>query len=168
MAIIFAVDPGTTKTAWLQYRDSDRTVHAKGIHPNERVRDIIKCEAAFGVILAIEQVASYGMAVGQEVFETCVWTGRFIEAFGDDSRVVRLPRKQIVTYLCGSARAKDANVRQRLIDIFGGSKEAAIGKKSSPGPLYGVHDDEWSALAIALTAESVLKEQALLATKEQP
>ncbi len=34
--------------------------------------------------------------------------------------------------------------------IFGGTKEAAIGKKASPGPLYGVSSHAWQALAVAV------------------
>lgn len=30
-------------------------------------------------------------------------------------------------------------------------KEKAIGKKATPGPLYGVVGDEWAALAVAVT-----------------
>lgn len=37
-----------------------------------------------------------------------------------------------------------------LIDRFGG-KDAAIGRKATPGPLYGITKDLWSALAIAIT-----------------
>lgn len=46
--------------------------------------------------------------------------------------------------------AKDANVRQALINRFGG-KDAAIGRKAAPGPLYGISRDMRSALAIAVT-----------------
>ena len=54
---------------------------------------------------------------------------------------------------CNSAAAKDTNIRQALIDHYGGSKAEAIGVKAKPGPLYGIKADEWSALAIALYVE---------------
>ncbi len=41
-------------------------------------------------------------------------------------------------------------IRQRLIDIFGPSKEVAIGKKKTQGPLYGFKDDIWQAAALAV------------------
>jgi hypothetical protein len=62
---------------------------------------------------------------------------------------VLLPRRVVKLALCGDSRAKDANIRQALIDRFGGS--AAVGRKAAPGPLYGIHRDVWSALAIAVT-----------------
>jgi hypothetical protein len=60
-----------------------------------------------------------------------------------------LPRRAVKLALCGDSRAKDANIRQALIDRFGGS--AAIGRKANPGPLYGISPDVRSALAIAVT-----------------
>ncbi len=60
-----------------------------------------------------------------------------------------LPRRAVKLALCGDSRAKDANIRQALIDRFGGS--AAVGRKAAPGPLYGISRDVWSALAIAVT-----------------
>ena len=60
-----------------------------------------------------------------------------------------LPRRAVKLALCGDSRAKDANIRQALIDRFGGS--AAVGRKAAPGPLYGITRDVWSALAIAVT-----------------
>ena len=95
-------------------------------------------------VLVIEQIASYGMAVGAEVFETCVWTGRFWQAW--PARTERIRRVTVKSHLCRAANAKDANVRQALIDRFGGP---ACIKKG--GSLYKVKGDEWAALAVAVT-----------------
>ena len=91
-----------------------------------------------------------GMPVGRDVFMTVLWTGRFVQVWGDDSTVSMISRREVKLSLCGSSRAKDPNIRQALIDRFGG-KETAIGKKASPGPLYGVKGHEWSALALCIT-----------------
>ena len=99
-------------------------------------------------VVVIEKIESYGMAVGAEVFDTVWWAGRFAEA-ASRVPVVMLPRRAVKLALCGDSRAKDANIRQALIDRFGGS--AAVGRKAAPGPLYGICRDVWSALAIAVT-----------------
>jgi hypothetical protein len=77
-----------------------------------------------------------------------VWVGRFIEMSVADAAL--MPRKDVKLHLCGQTRAKDSNIRAALIDRFGG-KEKAIGKKASPGPLYGLKADAWQALALAVT-----------------
>jgi hypothetical protein len=95
------------------------------------------------------------MAVGAEVFETCVWAGRFIERWYRNPRRpthLRVYRRDVKLHLCGSMRAKDANVRQALIDRYGPGKEKAIGRKAAPGPLYGISGDCWAALGVAVTA----------------
>lgn len=94
--------------------------------------------------LVVEQVASMGMAVGAEVFETVFWTGRFCQAWGRDFH--RIKRHQVKMHLCGNMRAKDANIRQALIDQLG-----PPGTKKSPGATYGISGDVWSALAIGVT-----------------
>jgi hypothetical protein len=98
--------------------------------------------------LVIEQIESFGMAVGQEVFTTVWWAGRFFEAWPGPDRYM-LARRPVKLHLCGSMKAKDGNIRQALIDKFGG--EQAIGRKASPGPLYGVRSHSWSSLALAVT-----------------
>lgn len=73
-------------------------------------------------------IASYGMAVGKEVFETCVWIGRFIEiAIFKNIEVEYIYRKDEKMNLCNSMKAKDSNIRQALIDRFG-----EVGTKKNP------------------------------------
>jgi hypothetical protein len=97
--------------------------------------------------VAIEQIASYGMPVGAEVFETVFWSGRFAEAaYARMRRVTRIPRMEVKMHLCHNSRAKDANIRQALIDRLG-----APGTKKAPGTTYGIKADEWAALAVAVT-----------------
>lgn len=143
--VIFAVDPGTTESAFVVF-DGERVIE-RGKLPNEILVRRLRNNASASR-LVVEMIASYGMAVGAEVFQTCVWIGRYLEAWGQSHAL--LYRRDVKLHLCGSARAKDGNIRQALIDRWGG-KEKAIGKKATPGPLYGVSADVWAALAVAVT-----------------
>lgn len=102
--------------------------------------------------MAIEMVANMGMPAGKSLFETCVWIGRFIEAFpGEHTKIFR---RDVKLALCDSMRAKDGNIRQAIIDRFpatGGGKTPQIGIKKQPGLLYGMSKHAWSALAVGIT-----------------
>lgn len=151
--MILAIDPGTTESAFVLYDETNRAILNHGKLKNSAVER--ECSTSDADEMAIEMIASYGMPVGREVFETCVAIGRFQHCY----EASRLPwhkrhdlvyRAQVKSHLCGSTRAKDANVRQALISAFGG-KAKAVGTKKQPGPLYGIKGDCWSALAVAIT-----------------
>lgn len=145
MTSVLAIDPGSARSAWLRF-DGTRP-GAFGITTNDVLVRALRTGGLPDVVV-IEKVESYGMPVGVEVFDTVLWAGRFAEA-AHRVPVVMLPRRAVKLALCGDSRAKDANIRQALIDRFGGS--VAIGRKAAPGPLYGISRDVWSALAIAVT-----------------
>lgn len=150
---ILALDPGPVETGWCVLRGG--RVAESGILANALVLGVLQQGLYRDCRLAIEMIASYGMAVGAEVFDTCVWIGRFKQAWHDPEAVRLVYRKQVKLHLCGTTKAKDPNVRQALIDKFGPGKDLAIGKKAAPGPLYGVKSHAWSALAVAVTAHEV-------------
>lgn len=148
---LLAIDPGATESGWVVLTD-EGVPSSFGKSPNDEVREIVYTMAGGDCRMAVEMIASYGMPVGAEVFETCVWVGRFIEAWtgpGVSPDVVRVYRRDVKLHLCGQARAKDGNIRQALIDRYGG-KDAAIGKKATPGPCYKMSGDMWAALAVAV------------------
>lgn len=156
MTCILAIDPGTTQSGWVSYDNG--VLSDFGKWDNDELLWRIANDS--GDYMAIEQIASYGMAVGAEVFETCVWSGRFIQHWLDTHPAspypIRVLRKDVKMHLCQSTQAKDANIRQAIIDLYGPGKERAIGKKASPGPLYGVSGDVWAALGVAITAASTM------------
>lgn len=149
---LLAIDPGTEQSAYVVYdTDTGNILH----HEKAENGPILRCLSTFPAhACAIEMIASYGMPVGAEVFETCVWIGRFIQQWknGHPKHAKRVTRLQAKSHLCHSGRATDSNVRQALIDRYGPGKEKAIGRKASPGPLYGISGDCWAALAVAVTA----------------
>jgi len=151
--IILAIDPGTTKSAYVVYREGK--IMEKGILENPDLLRLLRKGFPDYVIndLAMEMVASYGMAVGRTVFETCVWIGRFVEAWNRDHTFVY--RKDVKMCLCGVTKAKDSNIRQAIMDRYGSTREAAIGVKASPGPLYGVSKDIWAAIGVAITFDEM-------------
>lgn len=152
---ILAIDPGTTQSGWCRYNGN--AVIDSGVLKNEDMLHAISVSSARGTAdrLAIEMIASYGMPVGREVFETCVWIGRFKQVWRNPEEVELVYRKDVKMHLCGTTKAKDPNVRQALIDLFpavGGGKTPQIGTKGQPGPLYGVSSHAWPALGVAITA----------------
>lgn len=157
--LILGIDPGTTKSAWVLWDDEDEKILEMGICENMELRNYFSSVTHddlrfLGCHVAIEMVASYGMPVGKEVFETCVWIGVFLEALMADipSRHF-VYRKEVKLNFCGSVKAKDANIRQALIDRFGDP-----GTKKAPGKLHGVSKDIWSALAVAVTFSDLRKQ----------
>lgn len=144
------IDPGPEMSAYciLYKNGSDIRVASKEKIVNEGMLNNCKLwgediRRGSETSVGIEMIASYGMPVGAEVFETCVWIGRFIEALG--VRVKYIYRREEKINLCGSMKAKDANIRQALIDRFG-----APGTKKAPGITYGITKDIWAALAVAV------------------
>lgn len=151
MFAILAVDPGPEQSGYVVLYGDE--VIEQGVVPNEDMRDIVRHKSRNGVDVAIEMIASYGMAVGKEVFETCVWIGRFYEVALEEPRLIY--RKEVTQHICGSPKANDSNVRQALLDMFprtGGGKVPQIGTKKQPGPLFGFNSHMWPALAVAITA----------------
>ena len=149
MTILLALDPGNTESAWLLYDTATGRPTSWAKEPNPFV--LTRLDTIDADELVVEMVASYGMAVGAEVFDTCVWIGRFLERW-DPTPHRLIYRPDIKLHLTQTRRAKDANVRQALIDRYGPGKALAIGLKATPGPLYGLSGDCWSALAVAVTA----------------
>ena len=152
---ILAIDPGPVQSA-LVLLGPDRKIPEFRIDDNERVARLLRSNLPLSwgwPHVAIEMIASYGMPVGAEVFETCTWIGRFEEAYPHGDLLLRCFRKDVVLHLCGTSRAGDSNVRQALIDYIG-----PPGTKKNPGPTYGIVKDMWAALGVAVYAHNLLNQ----------
>jgi len=156
---ILAIDPGTTESAYVIMVDGE--IVAKGKTSHDCIINLIqnvRCD-----ILAIEMIASYGMPVGREIFETCVWIGEYrraAKATHGYGKICMVYRRDVKLHLCGTTKAKDGNIRQALIDRFpasGGGRVPQIGTKGQPGKLYGVSADIWAALAVAMYTQDIAR-----------
>jgi hypothetical protein len=149
--LALCIDPGPENSGVVEYDGYKLGFVSSNVSNQVLVDDIIRDSKAD--VMLLEMVASYGMAVGATVFETCVWIGRFGQQFGWN-RVKLIYRRDVKLYLCNSLRAKNSNVRQDILDEFprdGGGKTPQIGTKKNPGPLYGVSSHSFSALALGVT-----------------
>ena len=150
---IMALDPGPKESTFVRCTFTGETnlmgqpliISGVGSLGNNEMLD--KLTGLFGVIVVCEMIACYGMAVGKEVFETCRWIGRFEQKLATHGgKLETLTRMEAKMNLCHSARANDANIRQALIDRFGG-----VGTRKSPGTLFGISGHAWAALAVGVS-----------------
>lgn len=154
--MILSFDPGNEFTAYCLI-DDDRKPVEHGKVKNEEALDYIykfynnhACELD---AVVIEMVASYGMAVGASVFQTCVMIGRLTEAArsvgADVDYIYRMEEK---TTICHDSKAKDTNIRQALIDRFSQhDKKNGKGTKKNPDWFYGFAKDVWQSYAVGIT-----------------
>ncbi len=157
---VLAIDPGPTQSAFVHW-DGVKIYDAE-IVPNEKLLSIARTWLSVKDIVAIEMIACYGMAVGKEVFETCLFIGKLQEALAQRFVPTRLVfRRDVKLHHCNSARAKDANVRQALIDKYG-----APGTKKAPGVTYGIKSHLWAALAIATYVTETQQKAPLVKRKD--
>lgn len=155
MSTVLAIDPGDVASAYTLLDVADCTPIAIGLVPNYELRELLQTSTLAADVVAIEMIASYGMPVGREVFETCVWIGRLFESTltgtGSSVTPTLIYRRDVKLHLCESARAKDSNVIQALVDRFApGAPNRGKGTKAAPGWFHGFHDDIWQAYALGV------------------
>jgi hypothetical protein len=156
---LFCIDPGPTESGYVIY-DTDQgvPVEMESDADNEWLIKILgNVEDHYTHKCLIEMITNYGQVVGTDVFNTLIFIGRCLQAYGPENTSL-IPRREIKLELCDSVRAKDKNIRQVLVDRFaktGGGKTPSIGTKKLPGPLYGIKSHAWSALALAAYWEQV-------------
>lgn len=153
---LLAVDPGSQESGFVEYDPRAHAILEHGTIDNEQL--LIRCYRRRALCgqhhLALEMVDVFGMA-GRTVFATCVWIGRFIEAWGAKD-FTTLTRHDVKMHLCNTKRSDDSMVRAALIERWGG-EGAAIGNKGKgktrtpKGQLFGIASHAWSALGVAVT-----------------
>ena len=150
--MILAIDPGNIESGYVLIDKDTLEPLEVGKIKNEELKYILELPSTKASVkhYAIEMIASYGMAVGQSVFETCIWIGRFIEVIGDNYKFIY--RKDEKMNLCNSMKAKDSNIIQALIDRFApNTPNKGKGSKKEPGWFYGFKKDIWQAYAVGVT-----------------
>ena len=158
--MILAIDAGDKQSGYVVLREKDLKPLDFGKVENEKLLDDIQMDRLERLSkeetinhVAIEMIASYGMPVGVEVFETCVWIGKFMLALENQNLEPRfIYRQEEKLNLCKSTKANDATIKQALVDRFAtGQKNYGKGTKKEPGFFYGFKADIWSAMAVAVT-----------------
>jgi hypothetical protein len=154
MSGTIAIDPGPVESAYVMIDSGRKPVEFGKIANAELLALLRELKEPVGfrrtiTRAAIEMVASYGMPVGAEVFETCVWGGRFYETLDEwvipaswSVRPLLIKRLAVKLHLCHDSRAKDSK----------GESNFGKGTKANPGWFYGFSNDVWQAYALAVYA----------------
>ena len=161
--MILTIDPGNKESAYCLIDDDLRPIKF-GKVPNDELLDDLNMDRFHRDTqipwkvkqvphFAIEMVAHYGtgMPAGKEIFDTCVWIGRFWENANFENKKF-IYRKEEAVNLCNSVRAKDKNIIQALVDRFTpGESNYGKGTKKEPGWFYGFAADIWQSYAVGIT-----------------
>lgn len=153
-AVILAFDPGPSACGVVLYdADNRRVLEAHKAMPVGGACGRAHYHSSEPLLVAIERVQSYGIS-GASLLRTSEVVGRLWQsAIVADVPVQLVYRREVLRALDVTGKGnRDSLVRQRLIEMHGGERRAAVGTKKAPGPLYGVSGHAWAALAVAVAA----------------
>lgn len=160
MKKILAIDAGTEQSGFcIMEVDTYKPVMFGKIDNEELLRIVLEgCYDA----LVYEEFQSYGMPIGKTTIVSITWNGRFIQAAVSLGKpfypILRVEEK---VYICGTTKAKDANLRAAMIERFAKFDfKNGKGTKANPDWFYGFSKDSWSAAIIATTWNDKQKEKA--------
>ncbi len=153
--IVLGIDPGPAVSGVAVYDAAARRVRrAWPAADLPEVRRVLADYRGRADLVAVERIQAHGVA-GGSILRTAEVVGRIAEAAEARGYPVRLLyRREVLAALdlLGERGNRDALVRARLIELHGGTRAAAVGRKRAPGPLYGVSRHAWAALAVAVAA----------------
>lgn len=176
---LVGIDPGPRHSAVVVYNPCGEEV-LRHVRIFNTMLEPLFVEIMMGDIQAIgiEPIVSYGQQIGNATLQTQLWVGKILMWF--EQKLIPpylIPRKDVLSYFGVVTHGKnrqmttDAAVRQAIIDRFGGyvkalghkatKQELRRGIEDNLGPLHGIAEDEWSALAVALTLEAKLIDEAV-------
>lgn len=149
---VLAIDPGNIDSGWCVIDTADCSLVEFGKQDSNVLLARVAAHEPDYDAVVIEMIASYGMSVGAEIFQTCVWIGRYQQAALTTGAPVTLTyRRDVRLHHCHDTKAKDGNVTQALIDRFApGVSNHGKGSKAAPGFFYGFYKDVWQAFALAV------------------
>jgi hypothetical protein len=157
--IVLAIDPGNESTAFIIWDSKQKIILNKNKLSNCEFLNLLRQHSFQDTIeiVAIEMISSYGMAVGQEIFDSCVWLGRYVEICSKMGLKYKfIFRKTIKMHHCGSVQAKDGNVNKVLQQKYGKDNST-----KEPNKVYinefteknnsakYMNNDLWAAFALA-------------------
>ena len=152
MGLILAIDPGPETCGVVLYDPDAKRVLESANRPVVGVLAyiidvaIVAISRSEHLSVAIERVQSAGIS-GASLLQTSEVVGRLQQRALDCPLRVRLVyRREVCAALHVSGKAKDAQVRQRMLEMHPGG----TGTRKNPGPLYGVSSHAWQALGLAV------------------
>lgn len=152
---VIGIDAGTTQTAICVF-NGDKFLHCSMFDNSNEMFELITLVDRYNPkAVYIEDMVSYGMPVGRDVFMTVKFIAKMeLTLWRESINHVLVERPHIKRHHCMNSNAKDANVTAALVDRF--DPERRFGKfgkgtNANKGPFFGFSgSDMWSSAAIAV------------------
>lgn len=155
MLKLIGIDPGPERSglviATQPYRDAlPDILTADGSARNELVLSAIRSS---GAVVVCETLSEIRQSVGADVFQTAYWIGEFRGA-ARENVWEPVEARHVKRALLGTVTGKQSLVRAEIIKRYAHgiedkkkAQKLAVGTATRPGPLFGVSDHAWMALA---------------------